>query len=285
MKIDGDSCSEGGSFAQAETVNGCARPNRLKLAIEFQPLNRPEIAYVVYRTSSVEISEDGMGKGSGRADLTPIRIAFQNGAKADFGNEPAVRKVSGVYVPYYPLPRRDCFSVRAIDEYGRERGDVTNEKCVELFPLEGCGESCPFMVGCFPIPMESEGMDAQAGQSCDTIGLNGAEADTEIPEIGAENDGTSAEADVGGSDALGNQSSDGADNDGAGEVAAPSGGAREEANAAGTQASDRMSDEGDGGSRGALCSVDVGGRTPHPEGPFVFLFVIVTTRLLVRRPA
>ena len=32
--------------------------------------------------------EDGMGKGSGRAGWTPIRIAFENGARDLIGNGP-----------------------------------------------------------------------------------------------------------------------------------------------------------------------------------------------------
>ena len=245
VKLDGNRCLEETAFHSAdEPTRACPRPNRLKVAIEFQPLDRPEIAYVVYRTSSVEISEDGMGKGSGRADLTPIRIAFENGARDLIGNGPPARK-TGMFVPYYPLPRRDCFSVRAIDEYGRERGDVMKEKCVDLFPLAPCPDGCdPSAEMCltFPMPMEAEGMDAQPGQECAPVGLNGAEATDEVPDVGEEPESGGAGdmmAGPGGGASLG---AGGA----AGDGATASGGA----NGAAQDASTKKE------SSGGLCSID-----------------------------
>ncbi|MEE2788636.1 MAG: hypothetical protein VX589_14935 [Myxococcota bacterium] len=253
VRLDGEPCMESGCFWPADRSDQpCPRPNRLKVAVEFQPLDRPEIAYVVYRTSSVEISDDGMGKGSGKADLTPIRIAFENGARTLIGDAPAMRK-TGVFVPYYPLPRRDCFSVRAIDEYGRERGDVMNEKCIELFPLGDCGQNCPHSVGCFPEPMEAEGMDAQPGQMCETVGLNGADANVAVPDVDAEaspSDGSAAGGD---------------------------GGAGREANSGGGQdvATNRDVAAGgrstsDGNNDASLCSTTLVGVKPKLGGPICF---------------
>ena len=272
VRLDGEPCMEGGCFRPEDGIGqACPKPNRLKVAVEFQPLDRPEIAYVVYRTSSVEISEDGMGKGSGKADLTPIRIAFENGARTLIGDAPAMRK-TGIYVPYYPLPRRDCFSVRAIDEYGRERGDVMNEKCIELFPLGDCGQSCPFMTGCFPEPMESEGMDAQPGQVCEPVGLNGADANAPIPDADSSGPMTSAgaasdTANSGGSSGSGGGNANDAGGTSGTTVAADSGGA-------------------DGGSSNSasLCSTGLVS-APAMGGPLCLLLLGVGLLGLRRRPA
>ena len=177
-----------------------------------------------------------------------------------------------MFVPYYPLPRRDCFSVRAIDEYGRERGDVMKEKCVDLFPLEPCPEGCdPSAMMClvFPQPMEAEGMDAQPGQECQPVGLNGADATDEVPEVGQEPasggaDGASmVNGGTGGAEPMSGGS---AQNNSGNPVAA---GGQSAAQSAGKKS----------GSSGGLCSVNgVGQRQDVPWSLLAGLFIVSLMR-------
>ena len=198
-RLNDDRCIEAGSFfALDDTDPICPVPNRLYVAIDFVPLNRADIAYVVYRTSSTPIATIDNPETE-PPDLTPVPVAFENGARDLLGTGVPPRS-SRLFVPYYPLPRRDCFAVMAIDEWGREHGDMTNESCVSLEMFEPCPEGCdPAVMMCqtFPEPNPFEGGPALPGQQCDAVGLYGADHDREIPEIGSEPMGNNGNADGG----------------------------------------------------------------------------------------
>jgi len=187
-RLNDDRCVQAGAFFELDDTNPiCPVPNRLYLAIDFQPLNRPDVAYVVYRNSSTPIATIDNPETE-PPDLTPVPVAFENGARDLLGTGVPMRS-SRVFVPYFPLPRRDCFSVMAIDEWGRERGDRMTESCVDLEVFEPCPEGCdPAVMMCqvFPEPNPFEGGPPLPGQQCEYIAINGGEAEREIPEVGEE---------------------------------------------------------------------------------------------------
>ena len=178
VSLSGDHCEEGGSFHPLYDANpNCPVPNRLLLAIEFTPLDRGDLTYIVYRTSTSPLATPDNPRPGGR-DETPIPIAYEAGVKDVRGTGVPLRK-SQIFVPYYPLPRQDCFSVRVIDEYGRERGDTSIESCVELQFLEACANGRPI-----PEPNPFEEGPALPGQACGNQGLNGGDSTREIPPLG-----------------------------------------------------------------------------------------------------
>ena len=187
-RLNDDRCVEAGAFFALDDTNPiCPVPNRLYVSVDFQPLNRSDIAYVVYRTKSTPIATIDNPETE-PPDLTPVPIAFENGARDLLGTGVPLRS-SRTFVPYYPLPRRDCFAVMAIDEWGRERGDMGNEACIDLELFDPCPEGCdPAVMMCqvFPEPNPFEGGPPLPGQICDYVGINGGDANQEIPEIGEE---------------------------------------------------------------------------------------------------
>jgi hypothetical protein len=199
-RLNDDRCIEAGAFFALDDTNPiCPVPNRLYVSVDFMPLNRPDIGYVVYRTSSTPIATIDDPETE-PPDLTAVPVAFENGARDLLGTGVPQRS-SRLFVPYYPLPRRDCFAVMAIDEWGRERGDLTNESCVNLEMFDPCPEGCdPAVMMCqtFPEPNPFEGGPALPGQQCDYIGINGAEPNRMIPEVGAEDNGDNGLTDGGG---------------------------------------------------------------------------------------
>lgn len=185
-RLNDTRCVEGGGFfALDDTDPNCPVPNRMYVSVDFQPLNRPDVAYVVYRTRSVPVATLDNPETE-PPDETPVPVAFENGARDLLGTGVPMRS-SRVFVPYYPLPRRDCFAVLAIDEWGREIGDLGNDACVDLIPLEPCPEGCdPAMMMCqtFPEPNPFEAGPPMTGQSCDNVGINGGDPDRPIPPLG-----------------------------------------------------------------------------------------------------
>jgi hypothetical protein len=199
-RLNDSRCVEsGGFFALEDTDPNCPVPNRMYVAVDFQPLNRPDIGYVVYRTRSVPVATLDNPETE-PADNTPVPVAFENGARDLLGTGVPLRS-SRVFVPYYPLPRRDCFAVMAIDEWGREHGDLENDACVDLLPLAPCPEGCdPAAMMCqtFPDPNPFEAGPPMEGQSCSNVGVNGADPDRPIPPIGNDGGGGGGTLDDGG---------------------------------------------------------------------------------------
>ncbi len=187
-RLNDDRCIEAGAFYALDDTNPiCPVPNRIYASVDFQPLNRADIAYVIYRTSSTPIAtlDDPETEPP---DLTPVPVAYENGARDLLGTGVPLRS-SRMFLPYYPLPRRDCFAVMALDEWGRERGDLSNESCISLEVFLPCPDGCdPNVMMCqtFPDPNPFEGGPPIPGQQCDFIGINGGDANQTIPEIGDE---------------------------------------------------------------------------------------------------
>jgi len=185
--LDGDRCQSGGPFMEFNDTNpACPLPNRLRVGVRFLPLDRPEIAYAIYRTSTTPLDENGADIVD-QADNEPLLVGFQNGARDLFGTGVPERNAR-VTTPYYPLPRRECYAVLALDEYGRERGDLNNEVCALLEPLDICPEGCdPVAMMCmaFPAPNPFETNPPISGQLCDNVGLAGADPEAAIPEVDA----------------------------------------------------------------------------------------------------
>lgn len=191
VELDGPVCGETGSLQRADNNNpACPVPNLLRLLVSFQPIDRADVAYIIYRVSSTPLDDAG-APIEDMADSTPIPLEFQNGARDLFGTGVPLRQVR-VPVPYHPLPRVDCFSVRALDEYGRERRGSDAEACITLNRIHG--EDCPLdqctEMQCMGIP-EPNPFEAGApvpGQMCDNIGLGGGDPDRPIPPVGEEPD-------------------------------------------------------------------------------------------------
>lgn len=185
VQLDGRVCDENGSFEGADNNNpACPIPNLLRVVVTFQPVNRADVAYIIYRTSTTPVDENG-DPIPDMADNTPIPLQYENGARDLFGAGIPERPVR-IRIPYFPLPRQDCFSVRALDEWGRERGDLSNEACIILERIDPCPDYCPMQLCMppFPEPNPFEASPPIAGQVCDNLGLAGAEPDREVPPVG-----------------------------------------------------------------------------------------------------
>jgi hypothetical protein len=192
-RLNDDRCIEAGAFFALDDANPiCPVPNRVYIAVDFMPLNRADIAYVVYRTSSTPIATIDDPETE-PPDLTPVPVAFENGARDLLGVGVSMRS-SRMFVLYYPLPRRDCFAVMAVDEWGRERGDLANESCINLEVFLPCPDGCdPAVMMCqtFPEPNPFEGGPPLPGQQCEYVGINGGDPNQAIPEVGSEGNGSS----------------------------------------------------------------------------------------------
>ncbi|MCB9523837.1 MAG: hypothetical protein H6702_10800 [Myxococcales bacterium] len=208
VALAGNRCSENGPFAALDDTNpACLVSTRLRLNIAYQPIDRGDVSYIIYRNSTTPLDEGGQPIIA-EADNTRIPLMIQSGARDTLGTGVPPRQAQ-VEVLYYPIPRRDCFSVVMLDEWGRERGDTAAVACVDLLPLAPCPDGCdPMQMGScmfgFPDPNPFETNDPVPGQMCPNIGLNGGPADREIPPVGEEpgagGAGGGGDAGVGGPD-------------------------------------------------------------------------------------
>ena len=187
VALASDTCSEDPPFEAVNANNpACLVSSKFRLRLEFQPLNRAELSYAIYRTSTTPLDEAG----------DPIALEADN-TRVGVGVQPGSRDVTGTGVPirpvifevlYAPLPRRDCFNVMILDEWGRERGDVDNIACIDLVIPEPCPRGCEGME-CqvvFPEPNPFETNPPLPGQACESVGLNGGDPDRPIPPVGEE---------------------------------------------------------------------------------------------------
>ena len=208
--LDGDTCGEDRPFAPVNAnIPACLVSSKFRLKVEFLPLNRSELSYIVYRTSSVELDEGGNPKPE-TLDNTKVAIGIQPGARDITGAGIPVRPVI-FDILYAPLPRRECYSVVILDEYGRERGDIENTACVDLAVPEPCprgcmGDECMVV---FPPPNLFETNAPLPGQMCGNVGLNGGDPDRPIPPVGEEPDPGAGGAGGGGDSDGGMDTADG----------------------------------------------------------------------------
>lgn len=209
-----DRCDIGAFFVPLyDDIPACLVPTHLKVLVRYQPLDRPELAYAIYRVSSTPLDPDSGDPIEAEANNDEVLMHVEAGARDALGTGVPVREAR-VPVLYAPLPRRDCFTVRMLDEWGRERGDLDNRACIDLLPLapcpDGCmGDECMIV---FPEPNPFEVNDPIEGQECENLGLNGGPADRPVPPVeggggdgggggaGGEGGGGDSDAGAGGSD-------------------------------------------------------------------------------------
>ncbi len=171
VEIDGDLCMGEGLFISDPENLDCIVPSFLQLRATFKPLAHHEVAYRVYRVSSVPDDED--------ADLELIDeverpLAFLPGVSA----ERAQRSVDVSFpVLYAPFPREECYKVVAIDEWGRERAGHDVETCVTLGKPSACADAQ------FPEANPFENTPPIEALVCENLGINGASANTPIPAV------------------------------------------------------------------------------------------------------
>lgn len=187
VALASDTCSEDRPYEAVNANNpACLVSSKFRLKMEFQPLNRAELSYALFRTSTTPLDEAGEPIAL-EADNTRVAIGVQPGSRDVTGTGVPIRPVT-FEVLYAPLPRRDCFNVVILDEWGRERGDPDNVACIDLVIPEPCprgceGQECMFA---YPEPNPFETNPPLPGQACESLGINGGDPDQPIPPVGEE---------------------------------------------------------------------------------------------------
>lgn len=192
--IDTRCNTESGPFQPTNVdVPECPIFTRVRLNVRFQPLDRADVTYIIYRKSTVLIDEEGNAvEDPENPDPGDIPVGLIPGRRDPLHRElPPID--AQIVVPYSPHPRRDCFTVRLLDDWGREIGDPTNEVCYDLMRFEPCPEGCDPMAepmdpnACqfgFPPANEEEVAPPTPGRQCANVGLDGADPDRPTPPIG-----------------------------------------------------------------------------------------------------
>jgi hypothetical protein len=131
----------------------CPGQDRVILSLRYSAAIRPDLAYVVERTSStlegeVEVPFD-----------PPQVVSYDPGGDEREVGLTATRRVA-VVVPVGP-PRRDCFRVRMLDALGRPVGDAQNVVCIDL----------PADLTC-PVPPVAEPTAELPGRACENHWLH-----------------------------------------------------------------------------------------------------------------
>lgn len=171
VEIDGDLCQGEGLFIGDPENLDCIVPSFLQLRATFKPLAHHEVAYRLYRISSIPNDPDA---GLDLIDEVERPLAFIPGVSA----ERAERSVDVSFpVLYAPFPREECYKVVAVDEWGRERTGHDIETCINLDKPSACADAQ------FPEPNPFENTPPIETLVCETLGINGASPNTAIPEV------------------------------------------------------------------------------------------------------
>ena len=171
IAIDGNLCEGEGLFLSNPENFDCIVPSFLQVKVAFKPLPNQEVSYLVYRVSSTPSDPSA---SSDLIDEVERPLAFINGVSA----ERAARSVDVSFpVLYAPFPREECFKVVALDEWGRERAGFDQVECMVLDKPAACSDAQ------FPEPNPFENTPPIDGISCETIAINGASANTPIPQV------------------------------------------------------------------------------------------------------
>ena len=128
----------------------------------------------------------------------PALIGFEAGT-VDQGSGLPERKTP-VTLPYMSLPRRECFAVVVVDEWGRDIQDLSNEDCIDIPVLE----PCPLpngMMQMYPPPNPFDLRTPVDGQVCADVCLN--DGDCASHEPGDTPPGGGGEMDAGAGGASG----------------------------------------------------------------------------------
>lgn len=157
----------------------CMREHRLELKVVYQPLDRPEATYAIYRTRSIPLDEGGLPKPDDPTYDDQLTLVGYEPGVTDVGS--GVREKSSPYnVPYHVLPRRECFAVLLVDEWGREIGDVANDKCIDIPLLEPCPLPNGMMQN-YPEPNPFEVRTPVDNLECDSLCLGDGDCESHIP--------------------------------------------------------------------------------------------------------
>lgn len=168
---------------------GCDQESHITVNVRYRPIDRPDISYLIQRVRSVPLDE--MGEPiEARADDSVIPLVYEPGAVASAVHA-SVRigdRYPRIHVPINPMPRRDCFNVVMVDEWGRERGDTSNAICIDLFDDiqdtldEPCGDLIP------DVDPEADIAPPIETKLCRNVGIYGADPERPTPAIGQEPD-------------------------------------------------------------------------------------------------
>lgn len=190
--LEGSFCPlEGSPYRPTSGEGECVSPSRLSITVRFTPAaQRADLSYVVYRTAREAIDpETQMVVESEYNTTEEVPVRYVRSSVSGDPSKPPVELQVPVISHYGPLPRRECFSVRMLDDYLRERGDLTNQACVNIISLGNCPEGCELGTpGCsaYPAPILAEIGPPVPGQMCPNLGLAGADPSAPIPAIGEE---------------------------------------------------------------------------------------------------
>jgi hypothetical protein len=214
VELFGERCGEPSPFAGYNEDNeDCPVFAKMRLAVRYTPLDRADLSYVAYRVSSTPLDEAG-NLIAAEADNERVAVGYESGARDVLGTGITERRLP-IEVLYFPAPRRDCFSILMLDEWGRERGDASAVSCFDLVPMEPCPEGCQGG-SCgppFPPPDPEQTNPPIVGQSCPNLGLNGADPDRSPDDEpgagGAGGEGGGGVADAGTGGETGGKGSDG----------------------------------------------------------------------------
>lgn len=169
------------AFSDADMMRNsvCMRERRLELKVVYQPLDRPEATYAIYRTRSIPLDEGGLPKPDDPTYDDQLTLIGYEAGVSDQGS--GVREKSSPYnVPYHVLPRRECFAVLLVDEWGREIGDRADDACIDIPVLTPCPQPNG-MEQNYPEPNPFEIRTPVDGPACDEVCLNGADCESHIP--------------------------------------------------------------------------------------------------------
>lgn len=196
------------AFSDADQMRNlpCMRDRRLELTVDYQPLDRPEALYAVYRTHSIPLDENGQPKLDDPTYDDQITLLGYEAGSADQGAGVPMRH-SAVTVPYAVLPRRECFSVMLVDEWGRERGDKTREQCIDIPVLTPCPLPNGMEQG-YPEPNPFDIHTPADNPACDDVCLNGADCASHVPPP-IDDTGAGGSGGAGGSSGAGGSAGDG----------------------------------------------------------------------------
>ena len=176
VEIDGDLCEGEGLVLSDPENSTCTIPSYLQLSVSFLPLPRPEVTYLIYRTSS---RPNGSDASVDLVDEVERPLAYLRGVNEERAARPIEARFNVLYAPF---PREECFKVVALDEWGRERAGDESIKCVNLGIPSACSDVQ------FPAPNPFENTPPIEGRACEAIGIHGATGRTAVPPIPTDNE-------------------------------------------------------------------------------------------------
>ena len=193
----------------------CARDRRIAVRAVYQPLDAAEVTYAIYHTRSVALDVDGNELLDDPTFTDEATLVGFEGGASDQGNGVAERRTPFT-TAYQVLPRRECFAVVMLDEWGREVGDVTNAACIDIPILDPCPQPNGNMQS-YPPPNPFDVRTPVEGLYCEDTCLNGGDCENHEPV-------DEPDPPMGGGGGAGGASGDGGPSGGGGGAVATDGG-------------------------------------------------------------